>query len=366
MRIRPSAVFAAALSAGLPGFSAAQPVIDITGMSACTTCVLRPTLVAQFGTADGEGIIEGDGSEVRYNPITRRYAVFQIGGTRILFFDSTGKFIRSVGRKGEGPTEISHLVDAHFSGNNIIALNRTGPRFMVIDTTGKVLHESRQLMVRRGRFVVVSDSELVLGSMDRSRELAGHPLHRVRVQTGEAVGHFGRRDSQWSVLDPWSQSVLLGVSPSRMTVWRGQPAPFQVEEWRLDGSLLRTVKDDGKWFPPGTVSGPDGPPAALMAAFGVDANERLWTITRVPDPEWRDVKRGATEGFVLSGQLQDYFDTRIDIFDLRAKKHLGSLVWDDVFVGLVEVNGRLAVQRAVDSTGIPRVALYYVEFGPSR
>ena len=336
----------------------AQAVIDLGRIPTCRDCVLKPRLLVTLGEASGDGIIEKNHAEVRYSPGAGLYALFHVGGSRILLFDSSGKFVRSVGRQGRGPGEMETLIDAHFSGSNIVALEYGGPKLMVMDRLGRVSREIR-LTARPGRFHMVSDTTLVVGSMERTPAAVGYPLHLVRLATGQTLRHFGSTDGQWSAAHPFAQKIVLGRSPAPERIWSGNPARYRFEQWQVDGQLLRTVSGEPDWFPGRVNQDRDAGPPTLLVDFGVDAADRLWTVVQVPDPDWREVPKRGREGYVLTEDEDGFFDTRIDVFDLRGRRHLGTLRWDEAFVSLVQIGGGLTLQKvSYDSDGVPRVAVY--------
>ena len=351
------------VTGGLP--LAAQSVVDVGAFSQCKDCRLAPRELRRFGDASGAGIIEANNAEVRYNPATHQYAVFHIGGSRILLFDVNGKFLRSIGRKGEGPAEISELIDVQFLGANIIAMNYAGPKFMVFDSVGAVLRESR-FDLRTGRFRVTSESTVVIGSMDRSPATVGYPLHLTQIATGKPLKHFGSVGGEWSIREPFAEAVLLGRSPVTSRIWRGSHATLRAEEWDIEGRLLRTVRGDLSWLSRPAKADRRGPPAPILTDFGVDAQGRLWTIVQVADPKWRDAPREGVEGYVTQENLDKLYDARVDVFDLQRQQHLGSLVWDEAYTMIAQLGSDFGLQKVVyDANDVPRVALYRLDFGPT-
>jgi hypothetical protein len=343
----------------------AQPVVELDAFAPCTTCSLALRPVLQLGDASGDGIIEGDFAGVRYGSQARRFAVFQRGGSQILLFDSAGRFVRRIGRAGQGPGEIAELMDAQFQGRHVVAADYRNSKLLIMDPGGNTIAESR-LPVRAGTFRVVSDSTVVLGTMDMDGATA-RTLHVVRSATGQRLKSFGDVHPAWSAGARVAGDILVGSSPSANAVWVSHPSSFHIEEWHSDGRLVRTIRGDFAWSRAPTRQERDSPPRPLLLDFGSDSEDRLWTLTRVPDARWREARRQGAEGYVLSRDMDGYVDVRIDVFDLRRRRHLGTLTWDEAYVGIVQIGGSLAVQKVTLDTDLtPRVTLHALSIAVMR
>jgi len=335
----------------------AQPVIDLHTFAPCTNCSLALRPVLQLGDTSGGGIIEGDFARVRYGGQLRRFAVFQHGGSQILLFDSTGRFVRRIGRAGQGPGEIAGLIDAQFQGRHVVAADHGNSKLLIMDPGGTTIAESR-LPVRAGAFRVVSDSTVVLGTMDMDGATA-RTLHLVRSATAQRLKSFGEVHPAWSAGARVAGDVLVGSSASANAVWVGHPGSFHIEEWDSDGRLVRTIRGDFAWSRAPARRDRESPPRPLLLDFGTDSDDRLWILTRVPDERWREARRQGAEGYVLSRDMDGYVDMRIDVFDLRGRRHLGTMTWDEAYVGIVQIGSTLAVQKVtLDADLTPRVTLH--------
>ncbi len=84
------------------------------------------------------------------------------------------------------------------------------------------------------------------------------------------------------------------------------------------------------------------------------------------DPEWDEVPLVQTRiGFAISpGHDDDYFDTRLDVFNLRERRHLGRYVWDPLAVNLLDRGGVPAVYLLeYDNAMVPQIVVYGVRAG---
>jgi hypothetical protein len=262
-------------------------------------------------------------------------------------------------REGGGPGEVRSLVAVAFADGNIVMLDHGGPKFVVMGRDGELIAENR-IDLRPGDFRVVSADTAVIASMDRRPNLVGYPLHLVSLSDGEVLRNFGSLEAEWAAMrEPFATLIVLEKSTRDRSVWRGYSGRLRLEEWRLDGSLERVVTGDFDWFPP-MVFNQEGPPSQLLA-FATDRDERLWLLTRVPDPNWRRLRPGrlGPETLIRTEDVDGYWDTRLDVFDLRTEQHLGTVRWDGAKVFLANRRGTVLVNLVeYDEEMIPRVALY--------
>jgi hypothetical protein len=103
------------------------------------------------------------------------------------------------------------------------------------------------------------------------------------------------------------------------------------------------------------------PPHPLLSEFVVDSSDRLWMISTVPDRRWREVPRGV-EGSIPESEYDRFWDSGLDVFDLRTKRHLGSRTWDQRGVRLLRRrNSVLVYLMEFESPEWPRMMLYAVD-----
>lgn len=229
----------------------------------CPTCFISVDSMVTIRGVHGPGLeVIDDVSRVAVDRMGRIIVSFY-RFAEVSVFDSTGTFLRTFGRWGEGPGEyqfVSHV--------------NAGPRYIhVFDIGGRTVLDHDFEFVRRDQFGVQGNYSHVLDSEDvaftgvvPTRASAGHPLHVLRI-SGEMESFAGRGpvvgDPGW---DGWPVTgggealwVLEGGESNRLSRWdlTVQPPSRTAYEWEREEYDLGNVKVDhrGLWV---TWRSPDG------------------------------------------------------------------------------------------------------------
>ena len=325
----------------------------------CHDCQLELTEAVRFGDADGPGTIESVAPKVTWSA---RLGYVVVGSTYLQIFNDDGRFVRRIGREGDGPGEFSRLIDAHVVGGRLVALDDANRAWSIFDLAGEFI-ERRPYGYATGPFVPVGGNRVVVVAMDQSPEVEGLPLHLAHIDSGVPSRHFGSW-YEWEDT-PYADNVRGSVVSGPGTVWWGAAGSPRVQEWSLEDELLRVVDCELPWFPEVTevIDPTREPPSTLLQSLALDAREHLWMTVRTADPQWRDVELERTpEGWrVPPARRAGYMDTRLDIFDLEEQRHIGSHVWDSPYARLINLGGEPAVS-IVEHTeaGVAQVVIYRV------
>ena len=338
-------------------------VTNWSNFELCADCGLELTEVVRFGDADGPGTIESTAPRVTWSE-QPGYVV--ASSTSLQIFDDDGRFVRRIGREGDGPGEFSRVIDAHVVGGQLVALDNANRAWSIFNLAGEFI-ERRPYGYATGPFVPLGSSRVVVVAMDQSPEVAGLPLHLAHIDSGVPSRHFG---SWYEWEDTPYADVVQGSVVSRPgTVWWGAAGSPRIQEWSVDDELLRVVEGELPWFPKVTefIDPATEPPSTLLRSLALDGREHLWMTVRTADPRWREVELERTpEGYrVPPASRHDYLDTRLDIFDLGKQRHVGRYLWDSPYVRLINRGGEPAVS-IVDYTEemVPQVVVYRVDWGP--
>ncbi len=350
-------------TAGWPSRLHGQTITHWDDLVPCQQCDVDMDLVVQLGDAEGPGIIEGGDVFVRWDELHGYLVFVKPSAGPVKVFDHGGQFLRLVGRSGEGPGEIGGIVDVNFVGNRIVVLDWRRRSWLSFDQSGQTLGEARHSMVGTGDFMPVDDDRIVMAAIDRRPDFVAQPLHVLNVTTGEPVRHFGAAGSNWAVTDPYAGSVAASGVSAAGTIWVGKAARPSIAEWSVEGELIQSIDGTLAWFPPVTAYpeiGKDRPPT-LLRSLATSSSGELWMLTSIADPGWRDAELTTLgqEVVIEQHQADGYRDSRLDVFDLDARIHVGFRTWDSAGVRLVTLGGEPAVS-VLEYTDqmVPKISVY--------
>lgn len=95
-----------------------------------------------------------------------RYYIFdRYGSNKLLAFDDKGNFIRSFGRKGQGPGEYLALQNISFKEDTLYLHDRLGAKLLVYDTTGVCVDDIRINTQEVSQVTWLSDGFLLYHSL---------------------------------------------------------------------------------------------------------------------------------------------------------------------------------------------------------
>ncbi|MYI06630.1 MAG: 6-bladed beta-propeller, partial [Gemmatimonadetes bacterium] len=103
------------------------------GFELCADCKLELTEVVRLGDAEGAGAIEGSEPVVTWSA---RSGYVVAGPTFLQVFDDDGRFVRRIGRRGEGPGEFTAVADAHVVDDRLVALDRVTRAWSIFTLAG--------------------------------------------------------------------------------------------------------------------------------------------------------------------------------------------------------------------------------------
>ncbi len=331
----------------------------LIGDRPCPSCTIRVDTVSVLGDDDGPGLIRGPQVTVSRDATGQ----FLVGGASsaasISVFDANGRFLRSVGRAGGGPGEYRRIWRiAPFRSGVVVtddqarrhtmlssdyqfvrSLPATGgtPMSLVAGSGDRLLEAAS---VRRG-----ADSAFALFFRDTNGRLVGR-ASPLRAQRTDAGGDASRR--------------ALSVSPDGTEAWATHRLHYMIERCAFRTAscvlLARTVA----WFPVPTLLSESSdermsefPPEPQLLGAAQEGEQFLWIMSLVPDANW---KRGLQLGGVHPRIIDQhrYWDTMIELVDLRSLNVIASQRIDDALVGGPLVGGYSSVYGE-DASGLPRI-----------
>lgn len=323
------------------------------------------TELVRLGDRDGPGIIEGDIMLAAWDE-ELGYLVFPLGGTGIKIFGHDGTFMREVGGEGDGPGEFRSIFDVDVIDGRIVVLDGTKGAVVILSPDGEYVVQHRFGHPELGPSTPVGRGRIIVTATTWRTRVIEHPLHLMDLSSGAVTLQFGAANEGAEVTglqSSFDKRVVGSVLSRPGTMWWGWIATPAVQEWSVEGEFLRDFEGELPWFPEITEM-PDrakDPPETLLTGLALDPAGNLWMTVNAADPEWNEVPLEQTRiGFQISpGYDDEYFDTRLDVFDLRERRHLGRHVWDPMVVNLLDRGGEPAVYLLeYDNAMVPRIVVY--------
>lgn len=292
----------------------------------------------------------------------------------LLHWNADGAFVAEHGRRGPGPGEFADrgelalLVgrgDTLYVRDGTNRISVLGPNFEFI--------RAFQNPVRRwipNTAHVLDDGSLLVTVSSAGAPAAGRPRYSSTV-----VGTDGRVARR---IVPIKEEVAAQSGPvDRPSAYAGGPSfwvatpgtageTLSLEEWSVDGVLLRRLVRSPGWLPTG------GYPAGLddsepllpsYARITVDGEGLLWLVTRVRSSRWRPLPERERDAKVRS----EIYETRIEVIDPAAGVVLASSIAPYVTRASIPPSmfmfsgTRQSYLPSVDSLGLVSIELYEVQ-----
>jgi DNA-binding beta-propeller fold protein YncE len=315
------------------GFMAAALALAVSPSASEATETLWS--LTSFGTDD----FFHEPSDIEVDREKSLIYVVDAGSARVLVFDLEGKFVRAVGRKGQGPGEFTRPTGACvLPGGGLGVADPGANRIQVFDAAGRSVRsinvtEARvaDLVWSDGRFYTVpsfgsSGYALAMGSEDRSQPLANVLDGEGRKVAEIAVGDFPETHPFVRAI---KHRVGLALSP-REKLFLPHFAMNLVQIFERTGQKVGDFARPLPFKPmaPALV-GERSPEAgvvqmraeldfvSLAAKFGPDGALYILTVTEsLADIRKRDAK------------LEDPLPVRIDVVDPESRRVVRTLLCD--------------------------------------
>ena len=356
-------------SSGVAALVSAQgpPVRNVPEGVSCASCriVVTPRRTLQRG---GDADVIGIPLAVRRDRAGRYWLMQWMSAPRL--FDSTGSFLRTIGRRGAGPGEYSNPIDAvELPGDSMLIVDDHAVRATVLDPKLEpirqvVLPGSGQL---RPGAIPEWPTALIVNVWETDWRRPVGPIRRLtlagpRAAIAESFGAEGRPLSPDE--DPEGY-VVARAGPDRL--WSTQSALYRLSLWSMRGQKLTTLERRAPWFPPPPTSGmgsPTMPPSPRIRTMYQDADGLLWVFITVASPRWREYwppapprGRGGELGERASSveATERLYVTRVEVLDPAAGRVVARTDLD-FWVIDAAAGQQLAIYR-VDANDEPLVTI---------
>jgi hypothetical protein len=333
-------LFAAVLLV-LSGQAAAQDLVPDEPTCARCTITLRE-IVTLRDTAAAH--MPGKPLNVKVDGLGRYWLTYPGGAPLPLIYGPDGRFLRELGRRGEGPGE-------YLGGAMIAAL--PGDSVLVFDRNLLVLRPD--LTVARTITQAMSTFALeifdwprgVFNKLPGNVEMPGPVYVRKPFQMVDLSGPTPR------VLRSFGAGFDIGVTPSRTPyqVWVWDYSPYRIEKWSSAGERVDAIERHPSWFPEGERPAPQRnqlPPAHLQWVQE-DSQGLVWVFISYPVGIWPE---GAGP---ITREMEKYFRTRVEVIDPNAGRVVVSTVLDRWIVS--PLPGGQAAVYGTNAQGTPFIQI---------
>ncbi len=321
-------------SASVTAQESTATTITISGdRPACAACVIElPVVVSIGGDADSIGLIGRDGERLSVGKGAIWIAPAALGHA-LAAIDWSGRHLHTTGRSGQGPLE-----------HRFIETLTVGP-----DDTGHVFGDGRHAWVgpdgtfaRSSRLagsvlraLALPEGSVVVNGWVSARGAAGFPLH-VLDRSGRVVTSFGAPAGPLDYGD-FSGVRGLGPGPDKDSFWAARFDRYELTLWTVDGTLRKRVVRDVGWLRPWVrykSAFRERPQPQLMGVYQ-DADGLLWTLSLVPDPDFRPITPDVWNPNMVRRKEDPWYDTIIEVLDADAGRLLAAARYDGMMHGFL-------------------------------
>lgn len=330
----------------------------------CSDCTIELERVVSLGGGE-DGWVGATYNVVRG---TRYYYV--AGATaqsdEIHVFDLAGNFVRTVGRRGQGPGEYGwiralriapgdtlHVFDIRNARHTVLAPDFTVARTRKID--GEVF-DGGALWLGGGSFVLNAAMPTANG--------IGMPLHILDHEGGIARS-FGS-DGALPELHASPTALRRIMAPAHDGgVWTLHPGEYRIERWNTAGEMVAELRIEAEWMsreqPRARVDGArPGPPPPGLFSIREDDDGLLWITGRVPAPNWEQAvdERRVTD-------WNGWAHTVIEVIDPGTSTRIARRTVPS-FIGLFVPDADLLYTYREGEDGVPILDFWRVGLSPRR
>lgn len=308
----------------------------------CATCSLDISVAVELGDRSGPGIV-GEQSFISRSDDGDYYVSSLVQRGRLLRFSPDGIFQDAIGRPGEGPGEYIWPVLMRASADTLSILDIRAFRVTTI-RSGEVATWKLPFVV--GSWAVLPGGRHVYNGFSFAPDLIGYPLHLYDGEAGRRITHSFGDEGIRVDRSPRSQAVLRRhvAAAADGNIWAAHNNRYRIDKWNTDGHRITRIERDASWFRPWQEwPGVDYEVRPVPAIAGVRdwGDGLLMVVVRVADDDWRPMRpaRIVQDHEVTSAaQLEDLYDTVIEVLDTRSGKVLARTRVDARVVNVVGRN----------------------------
>lgn len=273
---------------------------SIRSQATCNACRITVQHIATIGDSSGPGILTGPPLQVAAVG-SKGYVVFD--GEVPKLFGVSGSFIRTIGRKGQGPGEvIPPVLPIPIPGDSLLVLQPLRGRATVYSPNYEYVREVK-LPGQFGRYLepwVWPDSVLMVGTVHTPQSY-GYPLHLISLSgsEGSVIASGGPDEVRVD-----ERGYVAGFASGRST-WLVKNGTYVLQRWGNDLNLLETIQRTPEWWSKEYLPGGNAstPPSSVVERVLADG-DLLWVFVRIPNRRWREAWPAGTPTLDSTGHIR--------------------------------------------------------------
>lgn len=247
-------------------------------------------------------------------------------------YDSSGTFLRRIGRSGGGPGEFRRVQSVGFGpGDSLWVVDQMF--FAHLFSPGADAQFVRTVRLARANTGALTSEGILSRGIVTSTEGLNAP--HLTGWSGERRAEYGALEPAADMHDRMGALALVDSS----LVWLARSRVYQLELLGSDGKVHRRLEREVDWFPPDTAAPSmpgSAPPRPSIHAISLDSEGRLWVLIRRGHRDWKPSDQRGPRPMVApiqarqlpTRQLSEVFETVIEVLDpqtgrLIATRELG-------------------------------------------
>lgn len=330
------------------------------GPSFCEDCI-RLDSVVTLGDTTGQGYVVPTTDVIQDGR-----GNFWVGqyDDMLKVFDSSGAFLRRVGRPGEGPMEFGSP-RPFFSDDSgrVHVFDPGNARLSIIGPDFELLDDRPLPGVIRAAAPLPAENMIVVNGAISTGDRRLLPTHVLEEM--ELVHSLG---------EEWKPEIRNTLALQRRIatdaagrIYSVPHYAYRVDVWTSEARRLSGVVE-AELNEVDPLSGPsyftwENPPPNSVSAMRVDSVGRLWVLLQIRNRDWEDHvrERQAPDGdvrLVPADGFDSIWHTRIDVIDIDRASLLASSRRDEILTGFVAED--LVFENRQTDEGYPRLVVWRI------
>ena len=310
----------------IPLSAQSQPAsksVTVPDELSCRRCSITSTKLDVGGPGLDEDV--GNPIRVKVDPLGRIWVFSEDWPAKI--YNSNGRFLRSIGRRGAGPGEYTQGGWFYALGGDALAVADQGNgRLTIVGPDLRVLRTVPNTFFGFWAAVPIGQHRFVVSGQVYGPANMGRPLHVFRIDSsGTKVERSFGSHVDPARSGPSSAPFKWDLSPTANgRFWSAERLTYRLQLWDSAGTSLLSLERQPEWFRPqtdafmGDASRPPKPTGAGISA----GSDILWSFVHVPDPnsrrEWSKfaAKADSREG----PDVAQLYDTIVEAIDVVSRR----------------------------------------------